>query len=295
MDKEVRKEAVKQYFHYFRIWFIILGVLAVICAMVFAFSLVRNSKVVHNNTMEPEERVYDYADILTGEEEQKLREYIAKYEQKYHIDLVLVTINEDVESQGDWQTVMMEKADDFYDEKAFGYNEPHGDGVLLLDNWYADENGSQKGSWLSTSGSAESQFSMDSINSVLDAVAFDIDDNPYAAYKAYIKEACWQMRPTFQIPIVIIVILPLIIAWIFYVSHLKPAAAEKNVALKAYVAGGQPVLNQNHDMLLRKNVTTRRIQTSSSSGGSGRSSSSGGGGHHVSSGGHSHGGGGRRR
>ena len=293
MDKEIRKEAVKQYFRYFKKWFIILGVLALICGALFAYRVSQKSKVVHDNSVEPTERVYDYANVLTDEEEQKLRNLIAKSEQKYHFDLVLVTMEEDVESQGDWLTVMMQKADDFYDENAFGYNEPHGDGVLLLDNWYSDENGSQKGSWLSTSGSAERNFDDDSINSVLDAVTFEIDDNPYEAYKAYIKEACRQMNPTFQIPILVIVILPLIIAWIFYASHLKPVAAEKNVALKAYVAGGNPVLNQNQDLLLRKNVSTRRVPTTTSSGGG--SSSAGGGGHHVSSGGFSHGGGGRRR
>ena len=54
-------------------------------------------KPVRGNSQEPTERVYDYADVLTDEEEQSLREYIAECEEKIQADIVIVTISESVE------------------------------------------------------------------------------------------------------------------------------------------------------------------------------------------------------
>lgn len=290
MDKEIKLEARKQYLRYFRIWFIILGVLAVIF-VVTAIGGMRKEKGRGNNAA-PVERVYDYADVLTAEEEQKLREHIAKCEERYQIDLVLVTINEDVESQGYWDTVMMNKADDFYDENNYGYNKIHGDGALLLDNCYEDENGSQKGSWLSTCGTVEWSMDNSDINWVLDEVYYEVEDNPYRAYKAYIDTTCSIVNSSLSItiPWILILIAPLVVALIYAFAKLHQSPAMDTTTSRTYVSGGDPVMNTQSDDFIRKNVVTRRIETNSGSGGR-----SGGGGHHVSRGGVSHGGGGRRR
>ena len=82
MEKDIKREALRQYFKYFKIWFIIAGILAVItigAAVVHALT----PKTVRDNSQEPAERVYDYADMLTDEEEQSLREYIAECESPY--------------------------------------------------------------------------------------------------------------------------------------------------------------------------------------------------------------------
>lgn len=295
MDKEIKREARKQYFHYFRIWFLVLAVLAVICGAVSGLFLIRKGSIVRRNNEAPAERVYDYADVLTAEEEQKLREYIAECEEKYHIDLVLVTINEDVESLGYWNTVMMNTADDFYDGNLFGYNRIHGNGALLLDNWYEDEYGSQKGSWLSTCGVVETQMSNADIDRVLDAVYYRVDADPYEAYRAYVTTTCEIVGGDSikaGLPGMAVVILPVLVAFIYAVAHLHQKAAKDTVTASTYVAGGKPVMHEQSDNFIRKNVVTRHIETSS--GGSG-GHSGGGGGHHTSSGGVSHGGGGRRR
>ena len=96
MEKDIKREALRQYFKYFKIWFIIAGILAVItigAAVVHALT----PKPVRGNSQEPTERVYDYADMLTEEEEQSLREYIAECEEKIQADIVIVTIAESVE------------------------------------------------------------------------------------------------------------------------------------------------------------------------------------------------------
>ena len=70
MDKEIKIEARKQFLRYFRIWFIIVGILAVVFAVV-AVGNMLGSKGRGNNSA-PTERVYDYADVLTDEEEHAL-------------------------------------------------------------------------------------------------------------------------------------------------------------------------------------------------------------------------------
>lgn len=289
MDKEMKIEARKQYLRYFRVWFIVLGILAVVFAVITVGSKMGGTE--RKNSSAPVERVYDYADVLTAEEEQKLRDHIAKCEARYQLDLVLVTINEDVESQGYWDTVMRNKADDFYDQNNYGYNMIHGDGALLLDNWYEDENGSQKGSWISGCGVVERIFGTYENNEVLDAVFYKVGSSPYEAYKAYVDTTCAivDRNTGIQLPWLLVLGGPLVIALIYAFTKLHQAPAKDTTTSKTYVAGGNPVMNVQRDDFIRKNVVTRRIETSSSSG------SRSGGGRHVSSGGVRHSGGGRRR
>lgn len=292
MEKEIKREARKQYCHYFRFWFILLGVLAVIFIVTFILQAVR-PEVSRTNHDAPEERVYDYAGVLTDEEEEKLRDYIAMKEARYHFDIVLVTMREDVERIGKWNTVMMNTADDFWDKNRYGYNKGfEGDGVLLLDNWYTDKNGSQKGNWLSTSGRVYERFSTSDIARVKDAVNALADDDPYKAYKAYVDTACRLMGSTsgIRIPGIAILGLPLVIAAVYLISHMQQKPAKDTTTATEYVSGGRPVMRASSDDFIRKNVVSRRIETSSGGGGS-----SGRGGSHRSSSGARHGGGGGRR
>lgn len=289
MDKEIKKEARKQYFHYFRFWFIGIGILlAFVLAGTLLNGMVKESR---GNTQAPEKRVYDYADVLSDAEEIQLEEYISSCENRSHIDLVLVTVSEDMEALDySWENAMMNYADDFYDDNLFGYNKVHGDGALLLDNWYEG----QEGSWLSTCGSVYHKFSNYDIDRVLDKVYFRIDTSPYEAYKAYVDETCRLMdaySAGVSIPWLAIVFLPIIVAVVFALSHLKQKKAEDTTKANTYVQDGKARVNVKSDNFIRKNVVTRRIETSSSSGGGHR----GGGGGHVSRSGVSHGGGGRRR
>lgn len=295
MDREIKREARKQYFHYFRIWFLIVGILAVICVIV---GVLHNpvSNVSRGNQPATQSRVFDYADVLTASEEDKLEEYIAQCENRYHFDIVLVTISEDVESYGNWDRVMEGYADDFYDERNFGYNRVHGDGLLILDNWYEG----QEGTWLSTAGKVYSRFNYSDIDRVLDAIEKRIDTDPYAAYKAGIDAACKVMASGETasegayavIPWVAVLFLPILVAGIYAAALLHQAPAKDTTTATAYVAGGKPVMREQRDDFIRKSVVTRRIERSSGGGGGHGGGHAGG---HVSRGGVSHGGGGRRR
>ncbi len=289
MDREIRREAGRQYIRYFRVWFLVLGILAVLCA---ALGILRLAAPREGRGSQPSVsgRVFDYADVLTEEEETQLEQYIARCEERGRFDIVLVTIREDVERYGRWERVMEGYADDFYDEHDFGYDERHGDGLLILDNWYEG----QKGTWLSTAGQVYARFTNRDVNRVLDAVEERVEEDPYAAYRAGIDAACDVMesgRGDFRIPWPAVVFLPLLAAVIYAAAHLHQEPAGDTTTATSYVAGGKPTMREQRDDFLHKNVVTTRIAKSGGGGPSGGGHAGG----HVSRGGVSHGGGGRRR
>lgn len=301
MNKELKKEARKQYFRYFRWWFILVGILLVVTVGAGIAHAMKGGVVRTNNTA-PAERVYDYADILTDEEEEKLREYIAKKEAEYGADFVVVTFRQPVEGEEakeqygyrstNWEQNMTDIADDFWDVNGYGFNKDfEGDGSILIDNRYEG----QRGEWLSTSGKVEAALGVYDVESVLYAVDDYYDSDPYRAYIRYIDKVCSYLDDGIQLGgayYLGALIVSVVVTMIYASYHLGKNKAKDTVAVNAYVAGGKPVLRNKGDDFIRKNVVTRRIETSSGGGGSHRSS--GGGGHHTSRSGASHGGGGHR-
>lgn len=312
MDIDVKKLSKQQYISYFKIWFILLGIVVVVAAVLFVGSLLKPaSKSERENTDSPSERVYDNANVLSDKEEDKLRDLIEKTEDRIQCDIILVTVDQPVENLSaeeklkygyrydDWEMNMRDIADDFYDHNEFGYDEvgDDGDGVLLLDNWYPE----QEGSWLSTSGKVFEKFGDYEIDRVLDAVWYGLDKGEYEAYAAYVKKVEQLMSGRSGDLVVYgnggkyifaVIAIPLIVALFFILGNIKSKEGKVTTTASTYVANGKPRVNVSQDNYLRKHVTSRIIQTSSSSGGT---RSGGGGGGHRSSSGRSHGGGGRRR
>lgn len=137
------------------------------------------------NNESSEERVFDYADVLTDEEEDKLRAYIAEREEACSMDIVLLILEEDVESTMglEWDLAMQTRAEEFYDDNKFGYNQVYGDGVLLLDNWYPD----QAGSWILTSGKQSDEFTDAHLSEIFDQMFAIINDDPCEAYRLFVE------------------------------------------------------------------------------------------------------------
>lgn len=241
-----------------------------------------------NTSCTETERVFDYADVLTTEEENKLRELIAETEPEIGCDIVLVTI-EDSSLASDY--AMMNYADDFYDDAMFGWNEPWGDGALYLDNWGRDAYGDAY-SWFSTSGKAEYKYTTGMINSLIDKVCANVNNDPYGAYVTYVKTLKSDMSRNVDVPIpwAGAPLAGLIAAAVFIFVNLPTKAGQVTTGKQTYVKNEDVKMLNQEDTFLSKSVT--HVKISSSSGGSG--GGGGGGGHHVSSGGHSHGGGGGR-
>ncbi len=270
-----------------------IGVGLILLSILISFFGKSNVLPRDNDSCTEEERVFDYADVLTDEEEEKLRDLIWETEPQIGCDIVLVTIDDSslvADGQGDY--FMMHYGDDFYDEKMFGWNEPWGDGALYLDNWGRDENGVAY-SWLSTSGRVEDTYSTEMIDNLVDDVCRNVNDDPYDAYATYVKTLKRDMTDEFglEVPMVYALFAGAVAAIIFMLANLPSKEGQVTTNKQTYVKKEDVKLVNKEDTFLSKNVTHAKISTSSGGGGS---SSGGGGGHHVSSGGHSHGGGGGR-
>lgn len=301
MGEDLKKEARRQYLKYFRVWFVVIGILVLVNIGLWLYRAALD-RVPRANREAPAERVYDYGDMLTVEQEEELRAYIARKEKRYKIDIVLVTMRQPVEGREAqeeygyrspyWEQNMQDLADDFWDEHRYGYNKGfEGDGALLLDNRYEG----QRGEHLSTSGRVEYAFDVEDVNDVLDGVDRYYDTDPFKAYKAYVDGVCGKMGHSMMSPgsILLCLVGTLVATLVYAASHMSPRLAEDTTRVNTYVEGGKPELKHKSDNFVRKSLTKRHIETSSS-GSSSSGRSSGGGGHHRSSSGASHGGGSRR-
>ena len=298
MGNDYKGQARKEYLRYFRIWFIIVGILAVLAGGRAAIRFITDNAPRKNDSA-PAERVYDYADVLTDDEEEKLRSQIAKAEKRLHMDIVIVTFNESVEGEEAaekfgspyWEDNMQSLADDFWDVNGYGYNKNfEGDGMLLLHNWYEGENGEH----LSTSGKAEWNLTSRDIDRLLDRVDWYYDTNVFKAYSEFVEAAVEMLDDSIRVDSsywIGSVFLATLIAFIYALVGLSHTKAKDTTPVNAYVVGGKPVIRLKRDDFIRKHVTQRHIERSSSGGGG---SHSGGGGHHTSSSGASHGGGSHR-
>lgn len=293
---------MKRFLKRFKVCLIILGVLAVfyfgVTGLHCLMGGIRNGER-QNTECTTEERVFDQADVLTDGEEEKLRKLIAKRERQTGCDIVLVTLNESLREYAyerqeyvAQDKYVMVYADNFYDEHLFGYDKPQGDGVLLLDNLYREDDGFAY-SWLTTTGRAEGKYSSAMIDHLLEKSYRWSKLSPYLGYKAYINQFCHDMNgfglinANFSVKVILGLSLMLTILFVF--ENLGSEAGKKTTTAKTYVKDGRVKVNHKEDRFIRKSVVQHRIQS-----GSGGGSGGGGGGHHVSSGGVSHGGGGHR-
>lgn len=282
----------------FRFYFLLILLLAGVLLLLTAAG--GSGQMVRSNTeCDTTERVFDYADVLSGEEEEALRQLISRREAETGCDIVLVTLNESLEeyargyeeqtgrlAPSAWTMVY---ADHFYDTHRFGYNKPWGDGVVLVDNWYREADG-RVYSWLSTCGKAEDRLSTEEIDTLLDQALRHVDSDPAGAYEAYVNLFAQEMNGGLagRIP-VFVPVLAAGLGTVLYIGiNLNANKGKRTVGVHTYVAGGEPRMKRREDLFLHKTVTRRHIERNSGGGG-------GGGGHHVSGGGVSHGGGGHSR
>lgn len=290
---------MREYFRYFRWFYIILG------ALLFLFGLISGghwaiSEVAGyqrtNTECTTDERVFDYADVLTAREEDKLRRLIAKREEQTGCDIVLVTLEEslkeyarEIEPGVGYDEFVRVYAEAFYEGNQFGFDKPNGDGVLLIDNWYREDDG-RIYTWLCTTGKVKDAYSSAEINHILDNVYRYVEHNPFRAYKAYVNDFYHDMAGiqafNLYVPGAVPWIAGIISAVIFILANRRSKSGAKTTTSSTYVNGMHPEFKVREDRFLRKSVVTHRIQSSSGSGGGGGAGHGGGGGSHGG-GGHS--------
>ena len=270
--------------------------------------------VLNTKYVDANEKIYDYSDILTDEEEKEIKEKIDRYIEHTNMDMVFVSINlpYTIDSQNE------EFAADFYDYNDFGINFKSYSGVLLLRNTYEQDPYFN----VYMFGKAQLYYSFDRSESMLDNIypyfknknykeGLNIFIDNYTSYydqgipdemKNYYvdKDSKLQKIPNnyyldknnvlhkkpYEIPWLLITIIDLIIT-IITISILihKNKMVKKILVTKDYIDKNGVNFTRRENNLVKEYVT-HVTHTTSSGGGGGFSSSIG-----SSGGGHSSGGG----
>lgn len=287
---------MKEYFRYFRWLFIVLAALVVILGFVKLTSGAAHYERT-NTECATTQRVFDYADVLTSEQEQELAELIAKREKQTNCDIILITLEESlkeyaraIEPSVSYDEFVRVYAEQFYEENKFGYNKPNGDGVLLIDNWFREDDGKIY-TWFCTTGIVKDRYSSADIDHILDEVYRYVETDPYKAYTTYVNEFYNDMVGVrilgADMPSGLPIVLGFVAAAIFVAVNWKAKSGRKTTTAVTYLNGQRADFVNRQDIFIRKTVTKRRIETSSSSGGGHSGGHSGGGGGSHGGGGHS--------
>ena len=263
------------------------------------------SYIMKTKKVDATEKIYDFANILTDEEEQLLKERIDRFIEENNMDMVIVT--DSFPYTNDSQNEAY--ADDFYDYNDFGMTFEYNSGVLLLRN----ANPSDPYYHMSTTGNAQLYLNDARINNILDNIYYDIKSGNY--YEGFTKWINYtdssiksgkpstasnyylddngnmhKLKPKYYPPIPLAFILGLAAAGTTVgIMIAKNKMVKKAYKASEYLDNGSVNITKREDTYLRSHTTSYTI--SSSSGGGHHS----GGGHsfHHGSSGFSHGGGGR--
>lgn len=246
------------------------------------------------------EKIYDFANLLSETEEQKLYQEIVTVIDQQNLDMVIVTINENNKRNA------QAYADDFYDYNYFGKGSTY-DGILMLIDMDNRE------VYISTTGRAQLIYDDTRINKMLDVIQPKLSNTSYySAVYSFIQDS--DRYANAGIPksnenssidkngnyisggvrnenilasIFKIVVFPTIITIAVIAIGCSTHRNVKIATLaRVYLKKGSVHLNRKEDQFIRSATSTVRRSSSSSSGSGGSST------HHSSSG-RSHGGGGR--
>lgn len=263
------------------------SVIAVMVVMIFS--------MVSVNAID--QKVYDYADLLTHSEENDIQELAKKTADKINMDIVILTTEEDVPKTAEIS------AEEFYDDNGFGYGD-YKDGVLLYVNM------NTRDYWICTTGNMRKYLDDKNLENVDDDVQNCLHQgNYYDGFKDFIDnieyyydrgipntqyifdpESGQNIKNPDYFPIsmeeilcfigvaLVIAVIAVIIVLYRYKNNLAPSA-------QAYIDNKNYNLRVKTDTFIREYTTSHKIETSSSSGGGGFSGGSSGGSSHGGCGG----------
>lgn len=256
--------------------------------------------IMNTPSVDASEKIYDYAELLTDSEEEKLFKTISAFIDAYSTDFAVVTVKEnpysyiDSNYSYDPDSYSMKFADDFYDYNDFGIGYDYTGVLLLIDL-------SNRYIWISSTGEARRYFNYyDDVFELLDhsislytagdyyeAITDTIyimseyysHDLNYYTGGNYVNSKTRSERVALSSWMLIASVIMTAIFCFINVSKCKMAKIATNAKDYQNVLG----VNLVNDILIHTSHSSYRMSSSSSSGG---------GGSHHSSSGFSHGGGG---
>lgn len=250
--------------------------------------------ILNTPAIDASEKIYDFADLLTPSEEEKIYQQVNQFINKTNFDLAIVTINDNNKLSA------MEYADDFYDYNDFGTDAEYS-GILFLIDMDTRE------IYMSTTGKAIAMYSDSRIDMTLDAIYEEFSERHYmqgiTKFVTIIenydtmglpsnKDSKYAISETGEIyrefPWLIVFGAPLAITIIVIgIMIHKNKLVRVATSSREYLDKDSLKMRVVSDRLISTNTVAVPLSTSSSSGGGGSS-------HHSGSSGRSHGGGGHR-
>lgn len=229
------------------------------------------------------QRIYDFAGLLSEEQVQGLEYTANKYSSKRKTDMVILTSN-DMKGKD-----IVKYMEDFYDEKALGYDKPHGNCAILTIDMQNRE------VYLAGFYKAEEYLDDSRLDLIRDKITPDLSKGDYyTAFNDFIKISYKYMgvRPGVDPNNILFdlwfqIITSLVTAGFVVGVMAHNSGGRVTVGESTYRDSGNSRILQRRDDYIRTTVTkVRKPPKNTSSGGSIGGGGGGGGG--ISSGGHSH-------
>ncbi len=259
--------------------------------------------ILKTYAVDSNQKVYDFSNVLTDEEEQKLTDRMNSFTEKYKIDIVILTDNYQYTEDSQNTTF----ATDFYDYNDFGINYEKYDGVMLFRNTYEQNPYFDAYSF----GNAQLYFYDTRLSNTLDYIYDDIHSEAYySGFNKFIdkmeeyynegkltdyyvdesgflqkqKTASYYLKMIGLSMLIALVITGIII----YILIKKNKMVLKATKATVYMNKEKSKITNVQDNFITSNTTSYVISSDTSSGG-GHSSSGGSSGGGFSSGGGRHG------
>ena len=257
--------------------------------------------ILNVKAVDTSEKVYDFANVLTTEEKELLKEKIDKYIETYNMDMAVVTVRYHNYSS------TMAYADAFYDTNGFGIGSKK-DGLVCV----IDFSTGHDDFWISTTGEAIRMYDDARIDRILDAmddVYYRDKTDYYNMFVSFIEKSSYYASlgipksnenvriddycmpyeikpfPWFKISIASLITSTIIVLVLIFRNKMVHKAKNAD----EYIDKGSINITNRVDQFVTTNTTRVRVSSPSSGGGGGHA----GGSSFHSSGGGFHGGGGR--
>lgn len=251
-----------------------LFMMVVVLLLGLALPMVTHTAAAATSAAESKKLIYDQANLLRPQEEEALTRLARQYAPERQTDFIIYTTN-NPEGRD-----VVKMTEDLYDRKAFGYNQPYGNAVILTMDMYNRE------IYLAGFGKAEQELNDSRLDKIRNKITPDLAAGNYGiAFEKYIELSYDYMGYKFGTT-------PDNLLFQLWFQLLVAAAIGGGIVwTMAYRSGGVITVSRatyedssvsgvldSYDNYTHTTVSKRKIEKSSSSGGGGG----------TSSGGHSH-------
>ena len=129
------------------------------------------SSVLSTPAVNAEEKIYDFASLLTSQEEVILYDEVIQFIEKSNLDLAIVTVS-DYDKICSYEDCSQVYADDFYDYNSFGLGDDYSGLLFLVDM-------KNREIYISTTGKAMDMYNDIRIDKILDAIYTEFGSDKY--------------------------------------------------------------------------------------------------------------------